>query len=148
MLHITCLVISTLLRCLWTSHRCISILFWMPVKSLLFEPLQVHRPHVGTDPFSTELVLERGNADWFLGSRSPNIKFQPGIFMSAWHLTSNRSFGRLNGQHWGGEEPKTRRFCIRCMHPDRFYKRQHWHQRCMCLGDLLSLSSSWGCGDH
>lgn len=54
----------------------------MPVKSLLFEPLQVHRPHVGTDPFSTELVLERGNADWFLGSRSPNIKFQPKIFMS------------------------------------------------------------------
>lgn len=47
--------------------------FWMPVNFLVFEPLQVHRPHVGTDPFSTELVLERGNADWFLGSRSPNL---------------------------------------------------------------------------
>ena len=31
-------------------------------------PSQVHRPHVGTDPFSTELVLERGNSDWFLGT--------------------------------------------------------------------------------
>ena len=32
-----------------------------------------HRPHIGTDPFSTELVLERGNADW--NSASVNKTF-------------------------------------------------------------------------
>ena len=59
MLHITCLVISRFLM--------------LVIFSLLHLRIQVHRPHVGTDPFSTELVLERGNADWFLGSRSPNL---------------------------------------------------------------------------
>eukprot|EP00434_Breviolum_minutum_P036480 symbB.v1.2.032323.t1/scaffold3863.1/size49111/1 len=39
----------------------------------LLPNIKVHRPHVGTDPFSTELVLERGNADWW--GRAKNKTF-------------------------------------------------------------------------
>ncbi|CAJ1416719.1 unnamed protein product, partial [Effrenium voratum] len=39
----------------------------------LLPNIKVHRPHVGSDPFSTELVLERGNEDWW--ARAKNKTF-------------------------------------------------------------------------
>ncbi|CAK9118523.1 unnamed protein product [Durusdinium trenchii] len=39
----------------------------------LLPNIKVHRPHVDTDPFSTELVLERGNSEWW--GRAKNKTF-------------------------------------------------------------------------
>ncbi|CAE7601878.1 unnamed protein product, partial [Symbiodinium necroappetens] len=41
----------------------------------LLPNIKVHRPHVSTDPFSTELVMERGNTDWWAAAKNKTFLY-------------------------------------------------------------------------